>query len=301
MAEDVQIITGTKATVAARLCNFRTGSSAVLPTHAAWLAKAVKPVITSNPSSWVDLIGHASRQWNNAQGLNSHNLNRSLSLQRCEAVKTQVKSYSNAAKFNVELADGDNDALGPNPNDGYDKAVEVLVYSAGKPPAPINPPQPKPVVGLRFEIRVVGGGSASILAQTDDYFFQIVDLNRRTTSFFLYTGFGLGISIPKIPGPGSVTKAGPPTLFTTSRDAQLYMFNSKASLFQDPGATAGDYSKGGTMYLALDEVADSAGMIFMHPKLIPISGGWGIQMPGLGSVTKGVFAKTTPDWPFSGY
>ncbi|NEU11866.1 hypothetical protein G3T14_06950 [Methylobacterium sp. BTF04] len=298
MAADVQEISGTKATIAARLCNFPTGQSKPIGAHRQWLEAKVKPIIASNPAAWVDLIGHASRQWSKAQGTNAHTLNKNLSYERCQAVKGYVKTFSSAAKFNVEISAGDNESVGPKENDGYDRAVEILVYSAGK---PSRPDPPKPVATREFEIRVVGGGSASIIAQTDDYFFQIVDLRRRMTAFFFYTGGGIGISIPKIPGPGSATKAGPPTLFHTTRDAQLYMFNSQAAMYQDPGATIGPWSAGGTIRLSIDEIVDGAGMIFTVPGLIPIKGGWGIQMPGLGSVTKGVLAKVTPDWPFTGY
>jgi hypothetical protein len=157
------------------------------------------------------------------------------------------------------------------------------------------------VLAINYEIRVVGGFSASALAQADNYFFQIVDLVRHKTAFYHYTGFGLGISIPKIPGPGSVTKAGPPTKFLTTRHTELYQFNSRASLFQDPGATVGPYSVGGTLRLAIKEIQDSAGLISTVPSIIPIGGGSGIQMPGLGSVSEGVLAWQGQIFPFTGY
>jgi hypothetical protein len=244
------------------------------------------------------VIGHASRQWRHTGGLNSHNLNRALSFQRCEAVKQQVKIYNTSARFNIELADGDSASLMPNPDDGYDRAVEILVYGSGPPPKPA--PQPS-IQSLRFEIRLVGGGSASAIAQADNFLFQIVDLTRRETSFYWYTGFGLGLAIPKIPGPGSMSFTGPPSKFTTTRDARLHMFNSRASLFQDPGATLGSLSLGGTLRLSIKEIFDHSGLIFTHPSLIPIEGGSGIQMPGIGSATEGVLAQASGVFPFTGY
>ena len=98
--------------------------------------------------------------------------------------------------------------------------------------SPVGPP---PEQAIHFEIRVVGGVSASILAQADNYIFQIVDVMRRKTAFYHYTGFGLGISIPKVPGPGSMTKSGLPTKFRTTRHTELHQFNSKASLFSGLG------------------------------------------------------------------
>jgi hypothetical protein len=98
-----------------------------------------------------------------------------------------------------------------------------------------------------------------------------------------------------------MTKTGPPSPFSTSRDAELYMFNSRASLYQDPGATFGSHSVGGTMRLAIKEILDSAGLIATRPGIIPIEGGWGIQMPGLGSASEGVLALVAGPWPFTSY
>lgn len=298
MALDVQEISGTAAVVAGRLSNFATGSSIPLTTHFQWLDAKVRPLVAGNPSAWIDLIGHASRQWRHTGGFNSHQLNRTLSFQRCEALKLRIGTYNPRAHFNLELAEGDVQSLMPNPDDGYDRAVEVLVYASGPPP---RPPKPPSVESLRFEIRVVGGFSASALIQADNYFFQIVDLTRRKTAFYFYTGVGIGISIPKIPGPGSATKSGPPTAFRTTRDAQLYMFNSKASLYQDPGATIGPFSVGGTLRLTIKEIIDSSGLIATRPGTIAIEGGSGIQMPGLGSASEGVLALASDIFPFTGY
>jgi hypothetical protein len=305
MALDVQPISGTPALVAARLCNFATGSPTPLASHRAWLDANVRPKIAGNASAWVDVIGHASTQWKHTHRANAHALNMALSLNRCEQVKAIVRGYEAGATFNLEIAKGDEGSNTVNQDDGYDRAVEIYVYgSKGQRPAP--KPAPEKVINDKFEIRVVGGGSGSILAQVDNFFFQIVDLNRHLTAFYFYTGGGIGISIPKIPGPGSVTKQGPPTKFRTTRggapcDAELYMFNSKAQLFQDAGATLGGWSVGGTMRLSIDEIVDHQGMIFTKPGIIPIEGGAGIQMPGLGSATKGVLALASGIFPFNGY
>jgi hypothetical protein len=127
MAFDVQEITGTKAAVAARLCNFVTGRATLLPAHLNWLDTKVRPLVAGNLSAWVDMIGHASRQWKHTGGVSSHGLNRALSAERCAAVKRQVSNYNAAARFNVVLAQGDSQSLMPNPDDGYDRAVEVFV------------------------------------------------------------------------------------------------------------------------------------------------------------------------------
>jgi hypothetical protein len=300
MALDVQEITGTKAAAAARLCNLATGKATLLPAHLKWLDTKVRPLVAGNPSAWTDVIGHASRQWRHTARANAHDLNRALSAERCAAVKRCVSGYNRGARFNVVLAQGDGQALGSKPDDGYDRAVEVLVYASG-PPRKVQPSVPPPVQAVNFEIRVVGGGSASVVAQADNYFFQIVDLVRRQTAFYLYTGLGIGLSIPKIPGPGSVTRAGPPARFHTSRQTELHQFNSRASLYQDPGATIGPYSVGGTLRLAIKEITDSAGLIATRPGIIPIEGGADVQMPGLGSASEGVLAWQGHLFPFTGY
>ena len=140
-----------------------------------------------------------------------------------------------------------------------------------------------------------------MLAQADDYYFQIVDITRGLTAFFLYTGIGLGISIPKIPSPGSASLSGKPSRFTTTRAVQLFAFNARASLYQDPGATFGKISVGGTLRLHFEDILDYSGYVGTRPGIIPIEGGPGIQMPGLGSATSGVMALMTPVMPFAGY
>jgi hypothetical protein len=293
MADDIQRITGTNAKIAARLCNFPTGKSNMLASHRAFLDKEVAPVIRGMQGPWVDMFGYASR-------LGSASFNQQLSEQRIAEIRKHIATYAKNVNFQIQTGFGESQS-GPKETDdsGYYRAVEVYVY-ASKPPAP-KPPKPVVTAATKFEIRVVGGGSASIIAQADNYFFQIVDIVRQQTAFFFYTGGGVGISIPKIPGPGSVTKTGPPTPFDTTLPAELYMFNSKAQLYQDAGATFGNWSFEGTMRLGIDEIYDGKNFIFTKPNLIPISGGAGIQMPGLGSVSKGVLALVAGPWPFSGY
>ena len=106
MANDVQVITGTAAAAAARLCNFATGGSRLLPAHVNWLDTKVRQLVAGNPSAWVDVIGHASRQWRHTGGASSRDLNRALSMERCAAVQRQVSTYNPAVRFNVVMAQG---------------------------------------------------------------------------------------------------------------------------------------------------------------------------------------------------
>lgn len=138
MAIDVQEITGTTAIAAARLSDFSTGGAVPLPAHTAWLDSKVKPLISGNPSAWVDLLGHASRQWKHTGGMNSHQLNRILSFQRCEALKARIAGYGSSVRFNVEFAEGDDQSVMPNPNDGYDRAADAVHDDAQRGPADVQ-------------------------------------------------------------------------------------------------------------------------------------------------------------------
>lgn len=290
MADDVQRITGTTAKSAARLCNIPTSTARLLPAHLKYLDEIVK-TLSAMQGPWVDLIGYASRS-------GDPNYNMLLSGQRIDAVKKYLSSRVRGINFQQQRRMGESES-GPNERDnsGYWRAVEIFVYGT-KPQAPTRPPDP---VSTEFEIRVVGGGSASIVAaQADFLWFQIVDTIKRKTAFYQYTGGGAALSLPKIPGPGSVTKVGPPTRFKTGRPAELHMFNSKADLAQDPGATIGTIGWG-KMRLTLNSVWSHDGPVTVIPSTLVIEGGAGIQMPGLGSITRGVLAKVTHDWPFTGY
>ncbi len=305
--DDVQEITGfiaadgTPAIAGARLVNFETGKFELRPGHHAWIEQVGAPAVASSKNSWVDIYGFASKAGNAVANLE-------LSRNRAEATKQSLglqlamRGVSLNEKLKIDHGFGEDHpsyVAGEDDNTPYWRAAEILIF--GKRPSIIRPKKKKEVDTTRFEIRVVGGGSAAIFAQGDFYFFQIVDAIRRKTAFFYYTGGGYGVSIPKIPGPGSVTKHGPPTTFTTSRSAELHQFNSEATLTQDAGYTIGEVSVGGALGLSIKKIKDSKGLIFTNPNPIVMSGGSGIQMPGLGSVTEGVLAKVSDDFPFNGY
>lgn len=292
---------GTRAAVAGRLINFATGKSVLQEGHRRWLQEKVVPAILARPNAWLDLYGYASKLGNVA-------FNLTLSQSRAEAAKKLIapllvlRGRSIEGMVKLDRGFGE-DAPGyvakESDNAGYWRAAEVVVF--GSKPSVVRPPPRPGVSATQFEIRVVGGGSASVVAQADYYFFQIVDLVRRQTAFFYYTGVGIGIPIPMVPSAGSVTKSGPPKKFRTTRPAELYQFNSKASLYQDPGATIGPKSVGGTLRLSIKDIHDRSGFISTIPSMIPIEGGAGIQMPGLGSASEGVLALVSAVFPFTGY
>jgi len=162
MALDVQVITGSGALVAARLCNFPTGKTTLLGSHVAWLDSAVRSAVTGLPNPWVDLRGYASHLGfaQHPGGLGNTALNKQLSFARCEAVKARIVSYGSKVSFPMEWAVGDAESSGTMLNDdGYWRAVDVYAY-ATPPPTPIPPP-PVPVpptstaVGT-FQVDLIG-------------------------------------------------------------------------------------------------------------------------------------------------
>jgi hypothetical protein len=150
MADDVQPITGTSARVAARLCNFTTGHSTLLPAHVTWLDGQVQPVVASSANPWVDLIGYASR-------LGSSAANQRYSQERCDAVRARIATYSAKVTFPQDYGVGESESTGDaDDNSGYWRAVDVLVYGAK--PA-VRPPPPKPIdpnAPLKNLVKVVG-------------------------------------------------------------------------------------------------------------------------------------------------
>lgn len=208
---DVQEITGsaddgTRILAGARLVNFATGHSELKFGHEQWIEKVGAPAVASSPNSWVDIYGHASKA-GNAQA------NLELSKQRAESTKNSLglrlamKGISLNDKLKIDHGFGEDHPLNlahERDNDGYWRASEILIF--GKKPSRARPKKHKTIDSTRFEIRLVAGGSASVFAQADFYFFQIVDVVRLRTAFFYYTGGGYGLSIPKIPGPGPSQK-----------------------------------------------------------------------------------------------
>jgi hypothetical protein len=114
MALDVQVIAGSGAIAAARLCNFPTGKATLLGSHVAWLDSAVRSAVTGLPNPWVDLRGYASHLGfaQHPGGLGNTALNKQLSLARCEAVKARIVSYGSKVSFPMEWPVGDAESSG---------------------------------------------------------------------------------------------------------------------------------------------------------------------------------------------
>ncbi len=142
MAENIQIISGSQARLAARLCNFVKGGHFLLLPHQNWLDTNLRETVRSLTNCWVDIIGYASKRGN-------ADYNHRLSMLRCESVKEWVKNYSDKIDFHVPDARGERESGGDeNNNDGYWRAVEIYVYG-------FRPPGPRPKRPANRVMRIV--------------------------------------------------------------------------------------------------------------------------------------------------
>jgi hypothetical protein len=293
MAADVQVIGGTPALAAARLCNFRTGSAFLLPGHTAWLDGAITTA-KSSIRPWIDMLGYASR-------LGSTAFNQNLSYRRCEAVRAHLSPRHPGADFNVEWAKGETESLGAeNDNDGYWRAVDVYVY--GFRPPTVAPKVPPPVsTGSRhFKIRIIGGVSGGFKGPAGDaYFFQIVDIPKRTQAIFSYVGGGLSIPTP-FPLPISDARNGEFTEFHTSRGEVLASFAGRASFYQDPGISLGPLSLGGTYHLSLRSRTLISHLTLLNPSLLTLSAHSDVSVT-IASASEGSLRMVSPEGSFTGH
>jgi hypothetical protein len=155
------------ALAAARLCNFPTGKAMLMPAHIAWLDNTVARLLRSLPDPWVDLYGYASH-------LGNHAFNKRLSFDRCEAVRSHIKSYGLKVPFPKELGVGDAESTGTaTDNSGVWRAIEINVFGAMPPPQPAPSTDPKtvtesvkgdPVIWVTAAIGNLGALRTEILA-----------------------------------------------------------------------------------------------------------------------------------------
>ena len=119
----------------ARLCNFTTGRSALLPAHKTWIETALATALRADPRLYVQAAGLASR-------LGKEAVNQALGLARAKAV---VEFAEQAVGRSLLLTDvgsyGETMSAGkPKDNDGYYRGVLVSASQYG-----FEPPQSKHV------------------------------------------------------------------------------------------------------------------------------------------------------------
>lgn len=277
--QNVVTIAGTGAMLAARLCNFETARSYLLREHMDFLDSRVRPLLRSMQGPWVDIIGYASHR--GGEGYNQR-----LSEQRCQKVRDHLDALDDV-NFQIVrgLGETQSGSDGEADNYGWWRAVGIYVY-ATRPPR--QGPSTVDDTSTEFQIRLVAGASGGLEGSNfDDYTFEIVDTRRNISARFLYLGAGLTIPLPGLPV--SQAKMGPFTPFQTNAPVRLLDFDGAAQLYQDPGVTIGPWTPEdfGTFRLSIESNRLAAAGARVIPSLIPISGGWGLQTPSLGSVSAG--------------
>ncbi len=138
MAQDIEAgpYPSTSSEPSARLCNFATGSSALLATHKAWIASTLLPAVQDEPSMYVQAAGIASR-------LGSEAFNQKLAAARGQAVVDYLESllgrsvlFSDVGSYGESMSGGKT-----NDNDGFYRGVFVSASPNGfEPPRPEHIP-----------------------------------------------------------------------------------------------------------------------------------------------------------------
>lgn len=140
--KDIEIITGTPAKLAVRLCNFVTKGDFLLYSHQNWLDTNMQPIVRSLTNCWIDINGFASKRGN-------ADYNYRLSKRRCESVKEWISNYSDKIDFHVPNARGETQSGTDESNDdGNWRAVEIYVYG-------FRPPGPRPQRPVNRVMRIV--------------------------------------------------------------------------------------------------------------------------------------------------
>ncbi|KAA0990290.1 OmpA family protein [Dyadobacter aurulentus] len=205
MAYDVQKISGningTAPLAAARLSNFATGNTELLPAHKSWIATEVREALLVSPHAWIDIHGYSSHRGSKA-GFD----NLGLSRNRCHSVKSTIAQNFSKASFNIEVGYGDSASLGgEDNNDGYWRAVEVYVF--GSKPYKKEIPPHDPVVLYESpewfvtNLSLTGGALATPVGGGGFYEGSITFQNGSGTKYegpIAVTGvsFGLSLGIP---------------------------------------------------------------------------------------------------------
>lgn len=216
--------------IVASLYNFETNSAALKPEHMEWLNQHVLNRIHPNTISvWVR--GRASRR-------GEDQYNQGLSERRSNAVLQYLfdhGAWGVAGPAFSTRGTGERVTVGAAENDELDRAVEIQVLIAMRPPPPptIRPPvrrDPPPVrsggppLTNRFRVRLVLSWSVSIRGIGQDSLgLEILDPRNRRIAVYQYAGLSIGPGTPTLNISG-----GPWNDFTTSGQMAATQFQGFA-------------------------------------------------------------------------
>lgn len=158
-------IQGVTPLIAARLCNFPTGSAQPLFAHRFWIGNEFKNACLASPNPWIDVFAYASHR-GRATGYD----NQALSVRRRNEVIKEIAKQIPTIRFMQQDALGDSQSSGNiNDDSGEWRAVSVYVYGAlppGRKAEPVALPVPKDWYVTYFSGSttsvIVGGGFTAI-------------------------------------------------------------------------------------------------------------------------------------------
>lgn len=242
-----------------RLCNFRTGSDAVLDSHYSWL-KTLTQVAAGTDNSWIDIVGYASQMAYRPGDTSGGNW--TLSQRRCAAVQREMEHIltdlhtNRGITMHVRMGVGDSQSSPDwtrDKNHGFYRAVVVKFFA---------PPQKWDVVHLRHGSTTVGArrfefepvemsGAGFGTAQADWMYFGIHDLDNHRRRYFAHVGGSVAFPTPGPVISFSAQHGGSAVPFTTDPFGVLELedFQGPSTLYQDAGATVLAHSVSGPMRL----------------------------------------------------
>ena len=192
----------TPAALAIRLCNFATGSSALLPEHRVGLQHNIVDAHWRSHSGWIDIVGFASRR----RADHDSQANLKLSQERCAAVKAYLApALPQGFRFNVIEGEGDAQSQDdPTGNAGFFRAVLVRLFAQqyrkvypGHDHSRSRPTHAPLTASNEFIFEPVSINSGCIgFAQMDELLFRLTDVTNGQSRYFLYRGTGGTLSVP---------------------------------------------------------------------------------------------------------
>jgi len=302
-------MSGVGFTVGYKLINFETTKPPTMNGAASYLLSDHRDLLdifithlVHNPGAGVQIEGYASRR-------GDETYNQGLSARRANAVKQYIEL--GVTKLNVQLftAFGESESAGgDNNNDGVWRAATIKLFDT-LPPPKADPPKNAGPKFQNFAVRIKTIASVSLpllkIGQLDLVTFELVDIDRKRSATFQYTGASLAMPSPFSVSPVSFANTGPWKTFRVMRHdpdkvpVTLFDFAGTAVLTQAPGAGAGEKSVGGSVGISFESEKLKSKNVGFLPSGINVQGGSGFSMPALGSGGVGALKQVGDEGEFT--
>lgn len=266
--------------IRASMSNYDIDSDAPKREHLNFLDARVLPLV----------LGRMARVWlqGAASSTGTDAKNMALSRRRAEGIAAFLASRGfPVVQIQVDAV-GEGLATPLPRENSDDRTVSILAAPLFLPPSPTSLPPPSALptpAATRFRLRMVGGiGAGARVIAIDRLYFQIWDPAARISSFYEYTGAGIGVSVRKV----SATMSGPWNDFGTTGAVAVNEFGG-ASRF-----TSGGLASYTLNYLNIMQMPRGTAT-----KPNPLAISTGFTVGGGGSTTVG-YLKLMTTGPFVG-